>query len=209
MIWGLGTGRCGTKSLAAEMGGLHEPKPGLFGEAILAHYGNTVAREITLARLVERSLMDTPIVVDQKHSWCIPLIRTVDACPEFVWMVRNPVACVASLVSGTAFSRSDAFGVRKWHPEGFWPDWMTRTEKAAAYWLGVNKLLLAEWSSRPEGEVWTIRRTESLTAHENGYPGREDRQMPAADAAMVMDLCGSLWQTVRDLIGEPVPEPAR
>ena len=35
MIWGIGTGRCGTKSAAKLFGGVHEPEPGLAENAAL------------------------------------------------------------------------------------------------------------------------------------------------------------------------------
>ena len=51
MIWGMGTGRCGTKSLARVLDGVHEPMPWIRDEAIRSMYGDQVA----LARCGRRS----------------------------------------------------------------------------------------------------------------------------------------------------------
>jgi hypothetical protein len=84
MIWGIGTGKCGTSSLASYFGGLHEPSPGI-------RTGKR-AKEV----LLERINLGSPLISDMAQHQVIPEIIEVDPDYKFVWLVRNPWDYVAS-----------------------------------------------------------------------------------------------------------------
>jgi len=190
MIWGVGTGRCGTRSLAEDLGGLHEPQPWLGEDAIRAHHGDADARARTLERLAERAALPTPAIVDLKHSWVIPLIREVDPNPFFWWQARSPVECIESLLTGGAWTERDWHGTRKWFPSGWWEDGDTRFDRAITYWKGVNSLILDEYrSGGPNG--WRVTTTHELRHHLNKYPTHVP--LEPEQVQEVVNECGMLW----------------
>lgn len=172
MIWGVGTGRCGTRSLAVQLGGEHEPKPWLKHEA--AYYARGLVdthdpewNEL-IHRLNDRRDHDTPIIVDLKHSYVMDLIEAVDLDAHFVVMFRNPFDCIASFMLGGAFTDQDWQGDRKLRTNDqqlF--DSMTRLEKVTWFWVRTNIRILEhlEKSDRPR----VYRRTGQLTVRENVY----------------------------------------
>jgi len=165
-VWGCGTGRCGTKSLAADLGGLHEPKPWLGPAATAAYYGDEAAYRLCRERLHERLALGVP-VVDLKHSLLIPLICQVDPEAEFIWVIRDPAGCVASFLAGNAWTKAHAWP-NLWHPHGGWPEAFSRFDKALGYWCEVNLIIGAALAVC--GRPWEQRRTVDLTAHLNRYP---------------------------------------
>jgi len=85
MRWGVGTGRCGTLSLATELGGVHEGSPGLGSD------GPTL--ELLLGRL--RAGVAS---VDRLQSFLMPEIRALDSNAEFIWLLRDPWSCIQSML---------------------------------------------------------------------------------------------------------------
>lgn len=169
MIWGVGTGRCGTKSLAEDLGGVHEPQPWLGEDAILCHYGDKAARSRTMDKLRERFQSRKPCV-DLAHSWLIPEILEVDPGAMFIWVIRRPTQCVHSFLAGGSWTERDFHGTRKWYPRAGWPDDFTRFDKACEYWREVNMLIWEERNACPER--FGVIQTERLVNHENKYPER-------------------------------------
>jgi len=167
VIYGVGTGRCGTKSLAADLGGLHEPKPWLGAQSVAAYYGDEGAYRWCRARLEERLALGAPAIVDLHHSWLIPLICQVDASAEFIWVMRDPAGCVASFLAGNAWSKPTGWA-NLWHPYEGWPEAFSRFDKALGYWAEVNLIIGAALAVC--GRPWEQRRTSELTAHLNRYP---------------------------------------
>jgi len=172
MIFGCGSGRCGTRSLATQLGGLHEPEPWLKEEPVQWQCdGDTDVRESLIANLTARAKKDTPIIVDLKHSYVIDLICEVDPYAEFIWMLRNPVDCISSLLNGGAWTKTDWHGARKWRPKGGWNDKVCRERRVLTYWIQINNLI--HRSLAESGMPWKLVLTESLTAHENVYSKRD------------------------------------
>jgi hypothetical protein len=150
-IWGIGTGRCGTATLAITRGGAHEPKPWLFMEAMKYYQGErseevmTILRDRLQARM--RSLFN--FIVDQKQSVLVPLIVEVDSEAKFVWLIREPVDCVKSMMAFGFYART----IEKWDllrimldesrvrpKEGFPDSWSLET-KCFWYWHEVNSVI--------------------------------------------------------------------
>ena len=167
MIFGVGTGRCGTKSLAVQLGGMHEPEPWLREEP--ARYKcdrDNYYRESLLEHLRTRSELPVPIVVDLKHSYVIDLICEVDPDATFVW-IRDPVDCISSFINGGAWTRTDWHGSRNWRPFGGWPKEISREMRVVGYWIEVNKMI--ENSLLKSERDYRLVKTESLTVRENVY----------------------------------------
>jgi len=166
MIWGLGTGRCGTRSLAAQYGGLHEPKPWFKEEA--RNYWMHGEEELLRHRIKERAKLDTPLVVDFKQSWCIPLILEIDPDARFVWLIRDAVDCVNSMVAGKWWSDRDWHGTRRIEPRAGWTPLDGRMNKCVWYWLTTNRII-DDHLSKLDDERYAILPTVMLKAHKNRY----------------------------------------
>ena len=87
MIWGVGAFRSGTKSLASDLGALHEPLPRIL---------DISDRETGERIIAERLAFGVP-VVDSAQSWFLPEILKADREAEIVWVLRNPVEVATSL----------------------------------------------------------------------------------------------------------------
>jgi len=198
MLMGLGTGRCGTKSLAVQLGGLHEPKPWLKEEPVQYKCDrNMDVRDSLLENLKARSELPVPIIVDLKHSYVIDLICEVDPEAEFIWMLRDPVDCISSLLNGGAWTKTDWHGARKWRPFGGWKDDVPREMRVVRYWIEINKMI--EKSLMEAGKGIEIYPTESLTAKENVYSKRD--RIGGDLLKIVHEMCGPLYkQWIRDYV---------
>jgi hypothetical protein len=169
MIWGVGTGRCGTRSLAGQLGGLHEPVPRLEEHPVQYKCDiNKDVRGLLIERLQERLDLGATAIVDLKHSYVVDLICEVDPDAKFIWMLREPVPCISSLLNGGAFTETDWNGQRKWRPLGGWPKDMSRESKVIAYWIYLNSLIMR--SLIVIQNQWQLVLTNSLTVRDNVYP---------------------------------------
>ena len=171
------------------MGGAHEPQPWFGQQAIDAFYGEPSARAQCHRKLADRLALGLPAVVDLHHSYLIPMIAEIDAGAEFVWLLRDPRTCIASLLAGGAWTRMNNDSATLWRPRDGWPVGETRLGKAIAYWIAVNQIILRDLQAC--GRPWEQRLTEQLTAHENRYPGSAAWQYTPAEAALVMEGCGT------------------
>lgn len=188
--WGLGTGRCGTRSLAADLGGMHEMKPWFGPEAIAAYYGDPSCRSLCVEKLKVR--LDTGVPqVDLHHAYLIPLIVEVDPDADFIWLIRHPLTCIASFLAGTAWTRTARDSETLWRPRYGWPMGTQRVDKAITYWIMVNNLIERDLAAC--GRPWRLVRTETLRAHENQYPLSREFVWKPGEAANVMDRTAALW----------------
>jgi len=155
------------KSAARLMGGEHEPDPCLEGlPAEWADCRTEVESEL-MARLRARMDLGVP-TVDFTYSYCLDLIYEIDREASIVWLVRNPVDCVASFMATGAWDVNDGYGKWKLHPhhqwcvgDDYWGEGSSRLGKAIWYWSTVNYLILSTtfypreiWlnGGRPDGE---------------------------------------------------------
>lgn len=190
MIWGMGTGRCGTKSLSRFLDGDHEPQPWIRDEAIRTFYDEPVAKAMVLPKLKERLHVGRPCV-DLKHSYLIREIMELDASAEFVWVVREPVATVASLLSGGSWTEVNQYGRDLWRPRGGWVNMESRIEKAVAHWWHTNMICLNHF--KRDGRT-KLMLCDELPVRMNVYPDRialNEEQIRFVD-----HRCGDLWQEI-------------
>ena len=165
MIWGVGTGRCGTMSLAKQLGGVHEPG-GLGRVMPWMRYGLACDWESLSLDLLERSEREVPVIVDPRHSYVIPLIREVDPDAQFVWIYRDPVECIESwLARGNWRDGSDDAGTR-YSPEGGYPKVWWRFEKGIWFWREVNSRIRRDLMERFQ----VVKCPDDLEEHENANP---------------------------------------
>lgn len=111
MIWGLGSWKGGTHTLAKELDLLHEPSPWVAQGAVGFHHRGSHFSTFTEARSKETAMVDTLLArmhkceklgkagcVDGAHGFLIPLILRADPDAEFVLVLRDPLEVVMSLV---------------------------------------------------------------------------------------------------------------
>jgi len=168
MIWGVGTGRCGTKSLAKHLKGEHEPKP-WFTDRPRKWYDGTITvqgiRDLENA-MKARAKLDTPIIVDFKQSYIMDyIISFVDPDASFIWVIREPVACVSSMVAGKWYGETDGNGENLLTPpDSTWD----RFIKCIWYYNTVNEEIY-----RHKDHIKAVHLTEELPVWENKYPIRD------------------------------------
>lgn len=137
MKWGLGSPRSGTVALATMLGGAHEPMPRITRE-VFSYYSEGELGEDLIAKVQQRAALEAPIIVDPLHSFIVPVIRAIDREASFVVMVRDPIACVRSLVArGTYVIGTPGNRWRQRPPQ--WPEDAGVVFKCAWYWREVYR----------------------------------------------------------------------
>ena len=162
MLYGVGTGRCGTKSLAKQMGGLHEPEPSIHHEAI--DYYRTGNISANLIRVIkQRAVMDVPIIVDNKQSLVIDIICRFDKDAEFIWLIRDIKGCVESFMKRGTYNQ-----FRETHrispTEGFPTEW---DDKVKTHWMYFEKNVTILNALKRNMKLPKIILTSELTEKEN------------------------------------------
>lgn len=193
MRWGIGTGRCGTRSLAFQMNGIHEPKPWINGlpnawrkERRLSNRKKKI--EPILEKIIdERSWLDTEIVVDFQQTLCIDLILKVDPDAEFVAVFRKPLECIGSFMVGGATQQTVSPIV---HPLEPWNRWTDDLFKIMFHYKWINHEIY-QLKLRLKDRVKVIK-TESLEEHVNKYPKKYDWHPEIA--TYVSELCGPIYE---------------
>ena len=194
MIWGCGTGRCGTKSLAKMLGGVHEPQDGIqvipyvMGWCPDSQW--SVVRPITQA-LRARMDMDTPIAVDPRHSYVIPLIQQIDPDAQFLWIYRDPLLCIESWLARGNWLPDDPLEGR-YHPRGGYPEGWDRIAKGIWFWRAINSLIRDNLHERFQ----VLRCPDDLTEHTNSNTQdtwlKGDWMILEEDRERVAEGCGFL-----------------
>jgi hypothetical protein len=177
MIWGLGTGRCGTHSLAREIGGAHEPeRPTMVHTARVANgfFSHEPEVRATLKSFIE----ERQPIVNLHLVPVLPLILELDPDPSFIWVWREYVDVMQSqLQPGHSYWQENA---RDWtefmYPFNEWRHMPTyfQEQKGLWYWTAVNTEILRYMMLVPR-ETWHIIHTNDLE--------------------------------IRDAVGNPVPSP--
>lgn len=151
-VWGIGSPRSGTVTLAYLLNGIHEPKPLLVPDAGAYWRGEEIAS--LQGKIIERLELGVP-VVDPLQSFVIPAIRSVDSGAEFIVMLRDPVACIRSLVARGTYV-IDTAGNRSRPAPRRWPKSYGSIHKCTWFWCETYRVIL---DSLPAFEV---RKTEEL-----------------------------------------------
>ena len=151
MLWGVGTGRCGTMTMAVALGGLHEPRPWIHEEATRYWRGD---RSKELLDRLENKMMhklrtELPIM-DLKFSYIIPFIkRRIDPEAKFLWMIRNPHEFVRSAIAKNWYKRTEdnckwvLWDLDRWRitPGGGFDDDCSQVFKCYWYWWATNRCI--------------------------------------------------------------------
>lgn len=193
MIWGVGTGRCGTKSLAKELGGVHEPTPWLHDEPKRWYLSGNPDSPLELI-IVMRAELDTPIVVDFKNSFMMRLILTIDIRAKFIWIIREPVDCIRSMMKGKWFQGGDNPGEDLIHPWSEWDKWQDSLDKCIWYYRTVNEHIL-----KYNRYVSAVYFTEDLEAWDNKYPADIKYSFTTEELDYIHNRCDSIYKRAREL----------
>jgi hypothetical protein len=170
MLWGCGTGRCGTLSLARAIDGEHEPSPGLGPDCNV--------KEVLRGRL-ERGVP----CVDRLHSLVIPQIREIDPDAKILWLVRNPFDTVRSFLD----TRHCDVPSSLYYPI---PSGLSPRLTGAWVWRHINESILYEIEKGPHEVI----ATESLSMHEGAT--RKPPLQTEAHCREIEVICGDLWREI-------------
>lgn len=182
-IYVVGTGRCGTGSIAKIYGGLHEPEPKINSEAIDYHVTGKCS-EILMDKLKIRRDMDTPMISDNKQSLVIDLIDNIDPRARFIWLIRNPVDCVTSFMRRGNHLKSERISP----PEGKYSAY-DNIGMICWFWKEknevINKLLI--------GRKYEVVFTEDLNERENS--GGDSTPLSEEERDFILKECWSLYRS--------------
>jgi len=202
MIWGLGTGRCGTHSLAKEIGGEHElDRPTMIQTARAAN-GDNNARCAVQAKL--KSFIDEGKPIVNLHFVpVLPLILELDPDPSFVWVWRGYARVMQSQLQGSHCYWEE--GYRDWtefmHPFNEWEYMPTyfQEQKGLWYWTAVNTEIL-RYMMLVERDTWHILHTRHLKFVEAvGNPVTSPTAIALAESARPLEhILGNLHDTNTD-----------
>ncbi len=142
MIYAVGTGRCGTKTIAHVLNGSHEPKPRIIQEANEYHLGDWQSLDALKQKLNVRAQLDTQLISDHKQSLVIPLIAKLDPTAHFVVLFRDPISSIQSFVRRKWFRRASIWECNRLRPwQGFPEDW-TQPMKCTWLWCETYRVIL-------------------------------------------------------------------
>lgn len=149
MIYVVGTGRCGTQTLARLLGGVHEPDPHIIREANEYYQGRHAVLPGLAAKLRARAALPTPAVSDHKQSTVIPLILEIDPTARFVMLVRQPLPGIASFLHRGWYGG----GARIWErcrlrPAAGFPRNWTQAMKCGWLWTETYRVILNALGTR-------------------------------------------------------------
>lgn len=164
MIWGLGTGRCGTHSLAKVLDGVHEPTPKYMKEGADYHRtgeGEQAVINILLNRM--KRYKNDKAIVDLHNVPILDLIERVDPKAKYVlvWREFNKVWRSQQLPGHQYWEP----GYRDWDqfispPDG-WSPKDERHKKAFGFWHACN-LICLDFFDTIDRDRWWICHAEEI-----------------------------------------------
>lgn len=163
MIWGVGTGRCGTHTLAELLEIPHEPRPKPMVEGVEWWQGRRNKEEILP---IIRDRMRWGGCVDLHNVPILPLILEMDPESTIVWVWRGFEKVAKSMTK----PGHDYWGKlkRDWseflYPRGGWPERYTREDKMFWYWCTVNMFIYENVILLPRTR-WRIHEADRLEHH--------------------------------------------
>lgn len=143
MIYVVGTGRCGTKSIANLLNGVHEPKPRIVVEANDYFNGDRHSFAVLAQKLRKRAMLPTTLISDNKQSLVIPLLAKIDPSAHFVVLFREPIASIASFIGRHWYRRPSIWETNRLRPwNGFPMNW-SQTMKCAWLWRETYRRIIS------------------------------------------------------------------
>ena len=201
MIWGTGTGRCGTKSLAKDLGGLHEPQPWFGDLAKKYYYGNTLSPEDEqelYAIIHDRIALNTP-TVDVNYSYILPLIDKLDPYAFFVFVFRHPIDCISSFMAGGLSTALAAVHPKLVEDHQKELKRYQQVDVCTSHYKKINSIICGEAPKLSHKCLYT----SELKAHENKHPkSGPEFKLTRAEAKYIMDETSSYWTMIRRTVLE-------
>lgn len=138
MYYVVGSGRCGTRTVAKRALGKHEPKPSIINESYKYFKSKKDQENLDQlkSKLLRRFCLDTNLISDCRQSYVIPVIKEIDKEAKFVVVYREPFSCVESYLNRSIFLRGSIWDRTRIHPPEGFPKRFTRVMKVA--WI-VNE----------------------------------------------------------------------
>lgn len=200
MIWGVGTGRCGTKSLSERLGGVHEPKPWMLEHPAYYRRG-LIGPDECIKTILGRMELGASSCVDFKQSFVMDLIVKQDKDWRFVWIIRNPMECVSSFLSGGGFTKQDLFGERYIQPAAGWGDEKSQLKRIAYHWLQTNRMVHGYLQTLSPARFCALFTDDLGDSHwTNRYPEDRRTDYTKQEAAWLFDYCAEDWAMFTDFI---------
>lgn len=198
MIWGVGTGRCGTTTYAHLIGARHEPPPSIHMKQHIVYYYQLGAFRVSILDMLKGIHEHRRDNVDNGYSFVIPLIYEVDPMAEIHWLIREPKSCVNSMF------RHGFFGLRKGKPSIIrvkpheWPEGYDRLMQICWYWKETNERILKD--ARDPKIILTESLPRETVLGENALdipmPEWEDKHIEYLKSELE-----PLWRKINDLSG--------
>lgn len=201
MIWGIGSGRCGTKSLAKALHGEHEPQRKIKDLPAKWRMGGLDGSSLVDLTAYLCSLLDDNYlaVVDLRYSYMIPLIAAIDSEAEFIWVARKPFMCIGSFLNGNAWTEDWTDEDNFLSPYEGWPKYFDRIDKAAWYWNRVNQIILHDLSRLRN---WSFIWSHNLVEHENSYPGEDVTKFTRQQGSRIMEATYRTYNMIHEVASE-------
>ena len=198
MQYVVGTGRCGTATIAQQLGGVHEPRPSIVKEAFDYYMGNRQFIGELAKKLRIRAAMDTPVISDNRQSYVIPLIREIDPDAEFIVLIREPRACIASMLHRGAYQRP------KWYWDiyrprpctGFPANW-TPVMKVGWLWRETYRVILADVGTTRFRAIFTSELGDKVA---NASKSRPELELTKREKNFLAERVLPAWDDIRGIV---------
>jgi len=209
LVFAMGVGRCGTRSLASAFGSLpdvfsvHEPSPSLIELAEVSFRGHVVS----LARLHElrRELDHFPYYLESSiwNCWLVPSILELWPHAQFIWLTRNVFEWAYSAyrrgwyLSLAEETRETMVRLR---PQPIWPGGISRWFKLGFLWQFYNDRIGG--SLYKHRAPWIMIDVKSLNDIKVLEALRLWCEFPGTIKETVHENKGDLYVTTRELHAE-------
>jgi len=175
MIWGIGTGRCGTKSYANQIGGVHEAKPRIYHTSYLYYKSGGGGEALLMDDLREHMNIGKPLI-HNRYSFVIPVIKKIDFSPEFHWLIREPKSCIESMYRYGFYTDNDSRIC-----QDDMKDW-SRLRKLCWYYTETNRIIKEQ--AIPRKLILTETLTEKINVSDSKSDVRWDDDIQYLDESI-------------------------
>jgi hypothetical protein len=206
LVFVLGVGRCGTRSLASvfddlpDVFSVHEPQPSLIDLAELAFKGHVVR----LGQLHElrRELDNFPYYIESSiwNCWLVPSFLQLWPHARFIWLTRNVFEWAYSAYRRGWYlplAEQQRDTMVKLRPQPIWPQDVSRWFKLGYLWQVYHKTIARSLQNcKAPWIMLDVKSLNSIDVLENlrmwcGFPGTVSRA--------VHENKGDLYLTTREL----------
>ncbi len=153
MIYGVGVGQSGTRSLAKLMNGVWEGLPHICKEAV-DYYLTGVREPVLIDKLKERAKIETFFIGNNKQSLVIDLIHEIDPTATFVWQIREPIGNIQALRKRGSYLIEGPSRRERIFPRGGFGEFKDHFSKIC--WLWKEKNLLIEQMLKKLGVKYRV-----------------------------------------------------